>query len=92
MATFAAQIMYTWLANHANGSVLIVMVAHAMQGACGEYFGPMFSGAGAMLQVWLLVGLQVTVALILAALTGPELARQSSMPVEPAQAPLPLRP
>jgi uncharacterized protein len=34
-ATFAAQIMYTWLANQANGSVLIVMVAHAMQGACG---------------------------------------------------------
>ena len=83
IATFAAQIMYTWLANHTNGSVLIVMVAHAVQGACGEYFGPMFSGAGAILQVWLLVALQVAVAVILAALTGPELAREPSSRVEP---------
>jgi membrane protease YdiL (CAAX protease family) len=92
IATFAAQIMYTWLANHANGSVLIVMIAHAVQGACGEYFGPMFSGMGATLQVWLLVALQVAVALILAALTGPELARQPAPRVEPAQARPPLRP
>ena len=65
IATFAAQIMYTWLANHARGSVLIVMVAHAAQGACGDYFGPMFSGAGAMLQIWMLVAMQVAVALFL---------------------------
>jgi membrane protease YdiL (CAAX protease family) len=92
MATFAAQLMYTWLANQANGSVLIVMIAHAVQGACGEYFGMMFSGMGATLQVWLLVALQVVVALILAALTGPELARQPSPRVEPAQVRPPLQP
>ncbi|MCL4302271.1 MAG: CPBP family intramembrane metalloprotease [Anaerolineae bacterium] len=91
-ATFAAQIMYTWLTNHAHGSVLIVMVAHAVQGACGEYFGPMFSGAGATLQIWLLVAVQVAVALILAALTGPELAREPSPRVELVQVEPPLRP
>jgi uncharacterized protein len=76
IAIVAAQIMYTWLANHARGSVLIVMVAHAAQGACGDYFGPMFAGAGATLQVWLLVGVQVTVALFLVTLAGPALARR----------------
>jgi hypothetical protein len=45
----------------------------------------MFSGAGATLQTGLLVGAQVAVALILAALAGPELARQPSPRVEPAQ-------
>lgn len=86
LATFAAQIMYTWLANHASGSVLIVMVAHAAQGACGDYFGPMFSGAGATLETWLLVAIQVGVALILAAYAGPSLVHQPAARVEPAQA------
>jgi membrane protease YdiL (CAAX protease family) len=86
IATFAAQIMYTWLAKHTNGSVLIVMVAHAAQGACGDYFGPMFSGAGATLETWLLVVVQVGVALILAALAGPSLTHKPAMRVEPIQA------
>jgi uncharacterized protein len=86
IATFAAQIMYTWLANHANGSVLIVMVAHVAQGACGDYFGPMFSGAGATLETWLLVAIQVGVALILAAYAGPSLIRQPAARAELAQA------
>jgi membrane protease YdiL (CAAX protease family) len=86
IATFAAQIMYTWLANHARASVLIVMVAHAAQGACGDYFGPMFSSADATLETRLLVVVQVGVALILAALAGPSLIRQPAARAEPAQA------
>ncbi len=47
LAILAAQIVYTWLANRTNGSVLLVMLTHAAQGGLGgEYFGPMFSGAG----------------------------------------------
>jgi membrane protease YdiL (CAAX protease family) len=92
IATFAAQIMYTWLANHTRGSVLIVMVAHAAQGACGNYFGPMFFGTGAEMQIWMLVTMQVAVALILIALAGPSLARQPAARVELAQAQTSLRP
>jgi uncharacterized protein len=86
IATLAAQLMYTWLANHARGSVLIVMVAHAAQGACGNYFGPMFSGPGATLQIWMLVAMQLAVALLLVALAGPRLARQRLTRAELAQA------
>jgi uncharacterized protein len=86
IATFAAQIMYTWLANHARGSVLIVMLAHATQGACGNYFGPMFSGPGATLQIWMLVAMQLAVALLLVALAGPSLTRHRLTRAELAQA------
>jgi membrane protease YdiL (CAAX protease family) len=86
VATFAAQIMYTWLANHATGSVLIVMLAHATQGACGNYFGPMFSGPGATLQIWMLVAMQLAVALLLVALARPRLTHQRLTRAELAQA------
>jgi len=78
LATCAAQIIYTWLANQANGSVLIVMLAHAAQGASGSYFGPMFSGMDAALQTWLLVALYIGVALLVVALLGQNLARKAA--------------
>ena len=55
-------------------------------GACGDYFGPMFSGAGAELQIWMLVAMQLAVALLLVALAGPSLARQRFTRTELAQA------
>jgi uncharacterized protein len=77
IALVAAQIMYTWLANHVQGSVLIVMVAHAAQGGLGgEYFGPMFSGANSVTQTWLLVTIQCLVALVLVLVYGPTLKRK----------------
>ncbi len=56
LAIAAAQIIYTWLSDRADGSVLIVMLAHAAQGGlAGEYFGPMFTGPAAVLETRLLV-------------------------------------
>jgi membrane protease YdiL (CAAX protease family) len=78
----AAQIMYTWLAMHVEGKVLIVMVAHAAQGAFGgEYFGSMFSGSWDTQQTWLLVAVQCAVALVIIALTSARLGRRSPSPV-----------
>jgi len=80
LATFAAQIMYTWLANRTNGRVLIVMLAHAAQGGIGgEYFGAMFSGASARLETGLLVALQCLVALGIVLLAGPNLGRRDAL-------------
>jgi hypothetical protein len=62
------------------------MVAHAAQGAYGDYFGPMFSGADATLETWLLVAVQVGAALILAAHAGPSLASQRFTRADLAQA------
>jgi len=77
LAIIASQIMYTWLANHVEGSVLIVMVAHAAQGGLGgEYFGPMFTGTDAVLETWLLVAIQCLVAIGIVLLTGSRLTRR----------------
>jgi membrane protease YdiL (CAAX protease family) len=75
--TFAAQIILTWLANQVEGKVLIVMLAHAAQGGLGgEYFGPMFTGADAMLERWLLAAVFCLVALGIALLTGSRLSHR----------------
>jgi hypothetical protein len=46
----------------------------------------MFSGAGAELQIWMLVAMQVAVALLLVALAGPRLTHQRLTRAELAQA------
>lgn len=79
--TFAAQIILTWLANHVEGKVLIVMLAHAAQGGLGgEYFGSMFSGADAMLERWLLVAIFWLVGIGIVLLTGSRLTHRQ--PIE----------
>lgn len=80
LAIIASQIMYTWLANHVEGSVLCVMIAHAAQGGLGgEYFGAMFSGADAELETGLLVVTQCLVAIGIVLLTGSRLTRRQSV-------------
>ena len=77
----------TWLANRTNGSVLIVMLAHAAQGAGGEYVRPMFSGADAAIETWLLIGLYGVVVTVILLLEGAGLGRtratQPEVRVEP---------
>jgi len=78
--TFAAQIILTWLANHVEGKVLIVMLAHAAQGGLGgEYFGSMFTGADAMLERWLLTAIFWLIALGIVLLTGSRLTRRQPL-------------
>ena len=80
LITFAAQFILTWLANHVEGKVLIVMLAHAAQGGLGgEYFGPMFSGADAVLEFWLLIAIFWLVALGIVLLTGSRLTNRQAI-------------
>ena len=68
----AAAIVSTWLFNSASGSVLILMVFHAMNNTIsGSFISPMFSGADSVRQGWLLAGLWCVVALIVVVVAGP---------------------
>jgi membrane protease YdiL (CAAX protease family) len=77
IAVVASQIMYTWLAHQVEGSILIVMVAHAAQGGLGgEYFGTMFTGADAFLETSFLVAIQSLVAIAIIFFNGSALSRR----------------
>jgi uncharacterized protein len=80
VALAAGQVLYSWLANRSGVPVLIAMLAHAAQGGLGgAYFGPMFSGADAVLETTLLAAIYCAVAVVIGVLAGPRLG-------EPAQA------
>jgi membrane protease YdiL (CAAX protease family) len=62
-AVFASQFLFTWLQEKTDGSVPIVMVAHAAQGGlAGAYIGPMLSGSDERLELALLTALLAVVA------------------------------
>lgn len=68
----AAQIVITWLFNSSRGSVLVVMLHHLIMNVCGEFFGPVFSGADAEIFAWARAGIFVAVALLILAAAGPK--------------------
>jgi len=86
----AAAIVFTWAFNNASGSVLIVMLMHAMDDTIsGGFFSLMFSGADSVRQSWLLAGLWCAVAIVVVVVYGPQhLSRkhrqQEEDPVQPA--------
>jgi hypothetical protein len=50
-----AVVVFNWVFNNANGSVLIIMLMHAMNNAfSGSFFSPMFTGADSVRQASLL--------------------------------------
>lgn len=68
----AASVVTAWIFNNAGGSVLIVMLFHAMNNTVsGSFFSPMFSGADSIRQSWLLALLWCAVALIVIVVAGP---------------------
>ena len=73
-------VVFTWLFNNTNGSVLIAMLHHNMNNIIsGGFFSAMFSGADWVRQGWLLVGLWWAVAVAVVVATGPEhLSRKHS--------------
>jgi membrane protease YdiL (CAAX protease family) len=84
----AVAIVFTWVFNNASGSVLIVMLMHAMNNTIsGSFFGQMFSGADSLRQSWLLAALWCAVAIVLVVVAGPEhLSRKHhKQEEEPAQ-------
>ena len=87
-------VVFTWVFNNTNGSVLIAMLMHNIHNVIsGYYFSAMFSGADWVRQGWLLVALWCAVAAILVVVNGPEhlsrkYTRQTLTPPE-ASAPTP---
>jgi uncharacterized protein len=68
----AVAIVFTWVFNSASGSVLIVMLMHAMNNTIsGSFFSPMFSGADSVRQSWLLAAVWCVVAIVVVIVAGP---------------------
>jgi membrane protease YdiL (CAAX protease family) len=73
-------VLITWLFNHTNGSVLMIMLLHASVDLWVGLFNPLFSGADAARHATWLVVVYVATALILVLVTGPNLARTPTQP------------
>jgi uncharacterized protein len=82
-------IVFNWVFNNANGSVLIIMLMHAMNNTVsGSFFGPMFSGADSVRFSWLFAALWCAVAIVVVIVAGPaHLSRKRAKQVEVAAEP-----
>jgi uncharacterized protein len=80
-------IVFNWVFNNANGSVLIIMLMHAMNNTIsGSFIGPMFSGVDSVRQSWLYAALWCAVATVVVVVYGPQhLSRKHRKQEEPAQ-------
>jgi uncharacterized protein len=80
-------IVFNWVFNNANGSVLIIMIMHAMNNTIsGSFIGPMFSGADSVRQSWLYAALWCAVATVVVVVYGPQhLSRKHRKQEEPVQ-------
>src|SRR5215203_3280276 len=68
-----AVIIFNWVFNNAQGSVLIVMLMHAMNNTIsGSFFSPMFSGADSVRQSWMLAVVWCMVAIVVVIVAGPK--------------------
>jgi uncharacterized protein len=68
----AAAVVFTWVFNNANGSVLIVMLMHAMNNTVsGSFFSPMFSGADSVRQSWMIAAVWCVAAIVVVVVAGP---------------------
>jgi CAAX protease family protein len=66
-------IVFNWVFNNANGSVLIIMLMHAMNNTVsGSFFGPMFSGVDSVRFSWLYAALWCAVAIVVVIWAGPK--------------------
>jgi membrane protease YdiL (CAAX protease family) len=92
----AAVIVFNWVFNSTNGSVLIIMLMHAANNAVsGSFFSPMFSGSDSIHQSWLLAVVWAVVAALVIVIAGPtHLSRKYRKQEEPLpdSAPEQLRP
>ena len=77
-------IVYTWLFNNANGSVLIVMLFHNMNNTFSSGFvGQMFSGADSVNLAWVRLALWGVVAIVLVVVYGPAAPLAQALQVKP---------
>jgi hypothetical protein len=80
-------IVFNWVFNNTSGSVLIIMLMHAMNNTIsGNFFGPMFSGADSVRSAWLLAGLWCAAAIVVVIVAGPKhLSRKHHKQEEPSE-------
>jgi uncharacterized protein len=89
LTIMGAVIIFNWVFNNANGSVLIIMLMHATNNTIsGQLFGTMFSGADSVRQSWLVAALWCTVAIVVVLWAGPaHLSRKHKKQEEGTEAP-----
>jgi uncharacterized protein len=80
-----AVVVFNWVFNSANGSVLIIVLMHAMNNTIsGSFFSPMFTGADSVGQVSLLAAVWCAAAVVVVLWAGPEhLSRKHRKQEEP---------
>ena len=90
----AASVVFAWVVTNARGSVLIVMVLHAMNNAVsGNFFSQMFGGDDAVRQSALLAVVWIVVAAVVVVVAGSAFrSRPAQTAPEPAAAPPALGP
>jgi len=72
LTIMGAVIIFNWVFNNANGSVLIIMLMHATNNTIsGQLFGQMFSGADSVRQGWLVAALWCMAAVVVVVVAGP---------------------
>jgi membrane protease YdiL (CAAX protease family) len=78
----AFAVALAWMFNSTGGSVLLVMLCHAMNNTIsGAFVSPMFAGADSVRQSWLYAVLWCLVALAVAVVAGPaRLSRRGPAP------------
>jgi uncharacterized protein len=66
-------VVFNWVFNSTGGSVLILMLMHAMNNTIsGSFVSPMFSGVDSVRQGWLYAALWCAVAIVVIVVAGPE--------------------
>jgi uncharacterized protein len=87
VSIMGAVIVFNWVFNSASGSVLIIMLIHAMNNTIsGSFFWPMFSGADSVRQGWLLAVVWCVVAIVVVLWAGTaHLSRKHKKQEEPLQ-------
>lgn len=83
LIVMAGAILNTWLFIGTGGSVLLNMIMHTSVNLWVNIFNPLFAGEGATQQVIWLVVAYVAAALILVAVTGPNLTRKREAVLQP---------
>lgn len=72
----SAWVFVTWIFNHTNGSVFIILLLHTAVNFWAGFFAPFFSGTEAVRQETWLTVMYVAIAIVLVLVTGRELGRQ----------------
>ena len=82
-----AVVVFNWVFNNANGSVLLIMLMHATNNAIsGTFISPMFSGSDSVRLGWLLAAVWCAVAIVVVVVYGPQhLSRRQRKQEEPVQ-------